>query len=147
MEIRLAQKKDLKAVIELCKAHARYEKANFVEQNKIEFLSKYFIENTNDLKCLVVDVNNEILGYATYFKQFSTWDASYYVYLDCLFLKDKVRGSGIGNQIMEHIKKYAKSENCRIIQWQTPNFNSKAINFYQKLGAKYKSKERFTWEI
>lgn len=48
---------------------------------------------------------------------------------------------------MEEIKAYAKFENCKIIQWQTPDFKENAIKFYNKIGAKPLSKERFNWTI
>lgn len=147
MEIRFAQKRDLEAIVSLCKAHAEYERADFVEANKVDLLSKYLFDNSDELKCLVVDKESKLVGYATYFKQFSTWDACYYIYLDCLFLQEEVRGQGIGKQIMERIKEFAKSEACSIIQWQTPIFNTKAIDFYQKIGAQSKSKERFIWKV
>ena len=80
-------------------------------------------------------------------KQFSTWDANFYIYLDCLYLKENTRGKGLGKMIMEKIKEYGKSNNCNIIQWQTPDFNKKAITFYNKIGGKSKSKERFYLDI
>jgi L-amino acid N-acyltransferase YncA len=46
--------------------------------------------------CLVVEWNHKLAGYASYTKQFSTWDAFYYIYMDCLFLTEKSRGFGIG---------------------------------------------------
>jgi len=147
MKIRFAEKKDLSSIIELCKAHAFYEKSNFNENNKKEQLSNHLFESESNLKCLVVESGIEIVGYATFFKQFSTWDAGYYIYLDCLFLKEKARGNGIGQQIMEVVKKYSKAADCSIIQWQTPDFNTKAIKFYSRLGAERKAKERFFWKI
>lgn len=147
MEIRFAEKKDLKAIIALCKAHAAYEKATFSGENKLELLENHLFSDESDLKCLVVEDCNEIVGYATFFKQFSTWEASYYLYLDCLFLNEQQRGKGVGKKLMELIKDYAISQACSIIQWQTPNFNEKAIQFYNSIGVKSKSKERFTWKV
>ncbi|MEO1715245.1 MAG: GNAT family N-acetyltransferase, partial [Bacteroidota bacterium] len=77
---------------------------------------------------------------------FSTWDAEYYVYLDCLYLEPQTRGQGIGTQIMEEVKAFARAEDCSVIQWQTPDFNEKAIRFYQKIGGVSKAKERFFLE-
>lgn len=147
MNLRFAEEKDLKQIVELCREHAEYERAAFDSNNKYELLSEHLIHSQNNVKCIVAEMNNEIVGYATFMKQFSTWDASYYIYLDCLFLKEKTRGKGLGFKIMEKLKEYAKSENCEIIQWQTPDFNVKAIDFYHKLGAHSKSKERFFWNI
>lgn len=147
MKIRFSERKDLTKIIALCELHAVYEKAPFDATNKATLLSEHLFNNTNTLKCLVVLINEKIIGYATFMKQFSTWDASFYIYLDCLFFTEEVRGKGFGSLVMETIKKYAKTENCTRIEWQTPDFNVNAIMFYQKLGAASKTKERFYWDV
>jgi len=147
MEIRFAQKKDINSIITLCELHAIYEKSTFNKTNKVSLLKKYLFDETNTLECLVVEKDQKIIGYATFMKQFSTWDASFYLYLDCLFFLDTARGKGLGTLLMNEIKKYAKRENCSHIQWQTPNFNTKAIHFYKKIGATSKPKERFFWKV
>ena len=146
MTIRIAEKKDFEAIKKLVKAHAKFEKASALSDSNLNKLSNY-IFSTDVIKCLVVELNNEIVGYTTFMKQFSTWNANYYIYLDCLYLNEKTRGKGIGTQIMNKIMVYAKSINCSEIQWQTPIFNKEAIEFYEKLGTDSKTKERFNWKI
>ena len=146
MKIRSAEKRDFDTIKVLIKAHAEFEKASALNDENLNRLENH-IFNTETIKCLVVEIDTEIVGYATFLKQFSTWDANFYIYLDCLYLNEKTRGKGVGTAIMETVKTYAKSENCAIIQWQTPDFNEKAIQFYNKLGASSKSKERFTWSV
>jgi hypothetical protein len=41
---------------------------------------------------LVVEQGSELIGYATYTFDYSTWDAAEFMYLDCLFLKKKQGG-------------------------------------------------------
>ena len=147
MEIRFAKKKDLPQIIELCNEHAEFEQAQFEPKNKRDLLSQFIFGQNPSLKCLVVAKENSIVGYATFMKQFSTWDAAFYIYLDCLFLKLNTRGKGLGTRIMEKVKEYAQGENCNVIQWQTPIFNQKAIDFYQKIGGVSKTKERFHMKI
>ena len=147
MKIRFAEEKDLTSIIELCKAHAQYERSSFKEENKKELFSKHILNPDSNIKCLIAESDTEIIGYATFFKQFSTWDVGYYIYVDCLFLKEGARGNGTGKQIMELIRVFSKEEGCSVIQWQTPNFNTRAIKFYSQLGAERKSKERFFWKV
>lgn len=80
-------------------------------------------------------------------KQFSTWDANNYVYMDCLFLSDKSRGFGIGEKLIQRIKEEAANLDCSLIQWQTPDFNKRAMKFYDRIGAKSKSKKRYFLKI
>jgi len=147
MEIRYAKKRDLPQLIELCKHHAEYEQAAYDEKGKPELLAGFLFGQTPSLKCLVVEQANSLIGYATFMKQFSTWDAGYYIYLDCLFLKEAARGKGLGGFIMERLKEYVKIENCSSLQWQTPDSNQKAIDFYRKIGGVSKRKERFFLNI
>ena len=41
------------------------------------------------------------------------------------------------------ILKEAQKLECVLIQWQTPDFNKRAMKFYNRIGAKSKNKERF----
>ena len=147
MDIRFAKKEDLPQIIELCREHAAYEGTEYDSVNKIELLSEFVFGQDQVLKCLVVEQINSIAGYATFMTQFSTWDAGFYLYLDCLFLRENSRGQGIGMLLIEEIKKYALVEKCNVIQWQTPLFNHEAISFYQKIGGISKTKERFCLNI
>lgn len=147
MEIRYAKKEDVNRIIELCKLHANFEKANFDIENKQKLFAEYFFALEHDLKCLVVEVDTQIVGYATFMKQFSTWDTRFYVYLDCLFFVEKMRRKSLGSKMMQKIKEYAISQDCKEIQWQTPMFNKRAIAFYEKIGASSKTKERFFWNV
>jgi len=146
MEIRFAKKEDIEQIIQLCEAHVEYEKATYSKNGKADLLLDYLFHHEDTVNCLVVVEQAHIVGYATFMKQFSTWEAAYYLYLDCLFLDESVRRKGIGKQLMEQIKAIATQKNCSWMEWQTPIFNEKAIRFYQKIGAESKSKQRFFWK-
>jgi len=145
--IRFAIKADIGQLIDLCEAHAQYEKSEYNRAGKAENLLKSLFNKTPKLYCLVVECENRLIGYATYMVQYSTWDACEYVYMDCLFLDQSTRGRGIGEKIMLTIKEEAQKQNCQHIQWQTPDFNEGAIRFYKRIGAFSKGKERFFWEV
>lgn len=145
--IRFATSSDLDALIRLCAEHAAYEQAEYDPIGKKESLNKQLFGSNPPLYCLVVEQNEAIIGYATYMRQFSTWDATYYLYLDCLYLNGQSRGQGLGELLMQRIKEEAKKLSISEIQWQTPDFNEGAIRFYQRIGAKNKTKERFFWEV
>ncbi len=145
--IRFALKKDLDELIVLCEKHAIYEQATYSRIGKREKLEQSIFGEHPALYCLVVDSKKGLIGYATYMKQFSTWDASFYIYMDCLFMREGTRGFGIGDQLMQRIKLEAAQLDCKLIQWQTPDFNVRAIKFYKRIGATSKEKERFFWEV
>ena len=146
-DIRFALPKDIPRIIELCQAHAAYEKAAYSLEGKAEQLTKHLFDIPAIAYCLLVEIDGQIVGYATFMKQFSTWDAAFYLYLDCLYFEKEARGLGFGKKVMEYIWTFAKAENCFAVQWQTPDFNEQAIGFYKNLGAISKTKERFSWLV
>ncbi|MEO9485045.1 MAG: GNAT family N-acetyltransferase [Ekhidna sp.] len=144
MLIRRAQERDIDQILELCALHAAHEKANYNATGKRDKLFHQLFEQAT-VQCLVAEEQTNLLGYATFIKQFATWEADHYLYLDCIYLREEIRGKGVGTKLMQLIKSYAEEERCFQMQWQTPAFNKSAIEFYKKLGAVSKSKERFFW--
>ena len=134
-------------MVVLCQEHAAYEKAHYNPNGKRVQLAYHLFSDSPSLQCLVLERRGSVVGYATFVKQFSTWEADYYLYLDCLYLEKSVRGQGWGARLMEKVEEYARAEGYSTVQWQTPSFNKAAIDFYDKIGARAKSKERFYWDI
>lgn len=145
--IRFIKETEINQLIDLCEKHATYEKAPYDRKGKKAGLLKALFSEQPALYCLVATENEKIVGYATYMLQYSTWDAKYYTYLDCLFLLEEARGKGTGLHLMQSVRAESLKLNSNLIQWQTPDFNVDAIRFYKRLGAFSKTKERFLWEV
>ncbi|MBD1366066.1 GNAT family N-acetyltransferase [Mucilaginibacter sp. ZT4R22] len=146
-KIRQAEIGDLSELMLMIAAHAEYEKAGFTPDGKAERLAAALFE-TGRLHGLVVEQEGgELIGYATYTFDYSTWDAAEFMYLDCLFLKEKARGQKIGEQIINLLKEIGTARGCINIQWQTPDFNAPAIRFYKRNQAKGLNKVRFTLNL
>ena len=80
--IRVATDNDKKPLILLMKEHALYEGGD-IEIHKHQKM--------NNLKALpviiyVVERKDNLIGYMSVIKQFSTWGMNWYLYLDCLYL-------------------------------------------------------------
>ncbi len=147
VNIREVRVNDMDQLIPLCQAHAEYEKSEYTAEGKFIRMAAVLFSDKSPLKCIVAESEGRLIGYVTYMKQFSTWDVSYYVYMDCLYLEEEARGKGIGKQLMSCVVNYANEEYCRQIQWHTPTFNKGAIKFYRNLGAFSKQKERFFLDL
>ena len=142
--IRLAQNSDQKSIMKLMSAHATFE------SHEIEITQhhqKLAVCESLPLSIFVVEYRQQLLGYMSVIKQFSTWDMDWYLYLDCLYLAEELRGQGVGEKLMQYLKNYAIDNDINHVQWQTPINNLPAIGFYQKLGAVNKEKKRFFWDF
>jgi len=140
--IQLATDKDQESLLLMMKEHAMFE-GHKLETSKNQPLKL----ETLPVTILVVYSNNKLVGYMSIIKQFSTWDMDWYLYLDCLYLTKETRGKGVGLKLMQKLKAFANENMINTIQWQTPRDNLPAIEFYQKLGAITKEKQRFFWPV
>jgi len=135
---------DLDKLMVLIEKHAEFEKAAFTKEGKQARLQTALFSEHAPLNCIVVEVSDQVIGYATYTFDYSTWDAAWFIYLDCLYLEDDYRSYGIGQVLMEKVKENGEARGCVNMQWQTPDFNERAIKFYKRIGGIGKNKVRFT---
>lgn len=143
--IRPARPDDLSALVELTIEHAAFERQPLpLEADRAARLNDALFGPKPRLAAWVATVEDTVVGYATYTKDFSTWHAREFAYLDCLYVRAPYRGLGLGKRLMHAI---AKESGCKWIEWQTPDWNEDAARFYHSLGASESAKRRFVWPI
>lgn len=147
VSIRYARKEDIHEIINLCKLHAEHECSEYDANGKAELLTSAMFCEDQQLFCIVAVADHRLVGYATYLIQYATWSASHYLYMDCLYLIENIRGYGVGEKMMNIIRNEAIRLGYNEVQWQTPETNENAIKFYERIGAYRKRKERFFWEM
>jgi GNAT superfamily N-acetyltransferase len=143
VRIRPARPEDLEAVVSRRAEHAALECASFSAEGKTEMLDRALFHASPRAGCLVAECSIEIVGYAVYSREFSTWMAAEYLHLDCLYVSAKHRGSGLGSRVMTEVIRLARELGCSHIEWQTPAGNSDAVRFYDRLGAASNPKLRY----
>jgi L-amino acid N-acyltransferase YncA len=145
--IREIQKNDLNELMLLIEEHTAYEQAAYNIEGKKERLQTELFRENSQLKCWVIEIDDKVNGFCSFTYDYSTWDAAFFIYMDCLYLRSSFRGMGIGSVILAKLKALATEKQCVNVQWQTPDFNAPAIAFYKKNGALSKDKVRFTLPV
>lgn len=134
MIIRIATKNDMPSVLELIQELAIFEKEpEAVEVTAEDLVRDGFSENPL-FECFVAEEKNEIIGMALYYYRFSTWKGKT-IHLEDLIVKEDKRGTGAGFALYTEIIKKGKAENVRRIEWNVLDWNTPAIDFYEKSGA------------
>ena len=85
---------------------------------------------------LLAFANEEPVGFAVYFFNFSTWLGRPGIYLEDLFVKPAMRGKGYGRALLTRLAQIAQERGCGRMEWAVLDWNEPAIQFYKKLGAK-----------
>lgn len=133
--IRFAKQSDMPKVLELIKELAVFEK----EPDAVIVTEKDLIEHgfgKNPLfTCFVAESEQEIVAIALIYFRFSTWKGKT-VHLEDLIVKQEFRGQGLGTLLLDEVIKYGYSQGVQRICWEVLDWNTNAINFYEKQGAK-----------
>lgn len=132
--IRKAAKQDMPAVLGLIKELAVYEK----EPDAVEITTKVLEEEglgKNPLfTCFVAEVDQQIVGIALTYFVFSTWRGRT-LHLEDLIVTEKQRGTGVGMALYKRVMQFGKEEGVKQVKWIVLDWNTPAIDFYEKTGA------------
>jgi GNAT superfamily N-acetyltransferase len=142
--IRPAEPTDIPELVRMCSEHASYECATFDPRNKEAQLAEALFGPAPNLAAWVAEADGALVGYATGLIAYSTWTCGIYVHMDCLFVRDGVRGLGVGAKLLQCVAQFARNSGALEVQWQTPAWNLDAARFYERAGASSSPKLRFT---
>lgn len=135
MIIRKGTQNDMANVLELIKELAIYEKEpDAVVIKESDLVRDGFGENPL-FYTFVAEVNHKIVGVALYYYRYSTWKGKT-IHLEDLIVREEMRGTGIGFELYSEIIKQGKKDNVRRIEWNVLDWNTPAIKFYEKSGAR-----------
>ena len=135
IDIQLAKKNDMVAVLALIKELAKFENepdAVVIDEN---YLIKQGFSSNPSFICYTAKLNSEIVGMALFYYRFSTWKGKT-IHLEDLIVKQNKRGLGIGKLLYQKVLKYAQNQKVKRVEWVVLDWNKNAIDFYKKSGAK-----------
>lgn len=135
MKIRKGTPQDMPDVLALITELAVFEKEPDAVVITAEDLVRDGFSSTPLFHTFVAEVNEEIIGVALYYYRFSTWKGKT-IHLEDLIIKENNRGTGAGFALYSEIIKQGKKDNVRRIEWNVLDWNTPAIDFYEKSGAK-----------
>jgi ribosomal protein S18 acetylase RimI-like enzyme len=86
-------------------------------------------------RCLIAECDGEVAGLALYFPVYSTWVSRKPIYLEDLYVAPQFRRRGVAKMLMRELAKIALAEGAGQIKWLVLRNNTRAIRFYETLGA------------
>jgi GNAT superfamily N-acetyltransferase len=136
MKIRSAGLGDIQIILNLIRDLAIYEKEEAQAQATSEQLQAALFDTHPTAYCeLVEESNGEVVGFALWFKNFSTWTGTPGIYLEDLFIQPDHRGKGFGKALLIHLARKCIENGWHRFQWWVLDWNESSISFYKSLGA------------
>ena len=133
--IRYAVKEDCSLILYFIRELATYEKM-LDEVVATEDLLREWIFEKKKAEVIFVCENDQEVGFALFFHNYSTFVGRGGLYLEDLFVLPEYRGKGYGKALLKELARIAVDRKCGRMEWACLNWNQPSIDFYLSLGAK-----------
>ncbi|GAA0374274.1 GNAT family N-acetyltransferase [Streptomyces blastmyceticus] len=77
----------------------------------------------------------EPVGFALWFRNFSTWTGTHGIYLEDLYVRPGARGAGHGKALLATLARICVDRGYQRFEWSVLDWNAPSIAFYKSLGA------------
>jgi len=134
MSIRIGRIEDMTAVSGLIKELAAFEKEPEAVILTVADLERDGFGEKPLFHTFVAEENDEIVGMALYYYRYSTWKGKT-IHLEDLIVKQEKRGKGLGFKLYSEVIAQGKRDGVLRIEWNVLDWNSPAIQFYERSGA------------
>ncbi len=134
-DIRPAQRRDAGLLFTMIGELAEYERASERVVGTQDMLATALFDAPPAAEALVAEAGGEPAGFALFFGTFSTWLCAPGLWLEDLYVRPEHRGEGIGRALLAHLAQLGVERGCGRVEWSALNWNTPALEFYDRLGA------------
>jgi GNAT superfamily N-acetyltransferase len=132
--VRRIRPEDVDAVVELVHALAEYEREPDACHLTAPQLHAALFGEAPALFGHVAELDGAVAGFTLWFLNFSTWRGTHGIYLEDLYVREELRGSGLGKALLATLAAECVEQGYQRLEWSVLNWNP-AIGFYRALGA------------
>jgi GNAT superfamily N-acetyltransferase len=137
IHIRPATIEDVPLILGFIQDLAAYEKLSAEVEATDEKLRATLFGAQRAAECVLAFADGKRpAGFAIFFTNYSTFLAKPGLYLEDLFVKEALRGLGIGKALLLHLAQLANDRGYGRMEWSVLDWNQPAIDFYEALGAR-----------
>ena len=136
VQIRPAEPSDVEWLYAMVLELATYERAPEKVTGTSELLGSALFGPAPSAQALVAGVEGEPVGFALFYRTFSTWEALPGIWLEDLYVREEYRRAGAGQALLRAVAETAVSRGCARLEWAALDWNEPALRFYEGLDAR-----------
>jgi diamine N-acetyltransferase len=136
LNLRAARPGDEQLLLSLIRELADYEKLAHEVEATTGDISESLFGGGAVAEAVIAEWNGEPVGFALFFRNFSTFVGRPGLYLEDLYVRESHRGKGVGKALLLHLAAIARDRRYGRMEWSVLDWNQPAIDFYHSLGAR-----------
>lgn len=94
-------------------------------------------------EAVIAELDGLPAGVAVFYTTFSTWECLPGIWLEDLYVPDRLRRGGVGRALLAHLAQLTIERGLTRLEWNALDWNEPALSFYERLGATRLS----AWEL
>jgi GNAT superfamily N-acetyltransferase len=130
-----AAESDVPLILSFIRKLAEYEKLSHLVVATEENIREHVFGPNPVAEVLLAYWASEPVGFALYFRNFSTFLGQAGIYLEDLFVEPAHRGKGIGKALLQRLAEITVERGYGRLEWSVLDWNTPSIEFYRSLGA------------
>ena len=135
LRIAPATENDLGLILSFIRKLAEYEKLSHLVVATEENIRENVFGPNPVAEVLLAYWDQQPVGFALYFRNYSTFLGQAGIYLEDLFVDPEQRGKGIGKALLIRLAQIALERGYGRLEWAVLDWNTPSIEFYRSLGA------------
>jgi GNAT superfamily N-acetyltransferase len=133
--IRPATPRDTPLILSFIRELAEYEKLAHEVGATEDQLRQTLFGDQPAAEAVIAHLDDDAVGFAVFFRTYSTFLARPGLYLEDLFVRPAARGAGVGRELLTYLARLTVERGWGRLEWSVLDWNQPAIGFYWKLGA------------
>lgn len=136
MTIRGATPGDVPDILAMIRELAEYERALDEVLATEDLLDAALFGPDPGVFALIAETpDGTVVGFALWFRNFSTWLGRHGVYLEDLYVRPAYRGQGYGKALLVELARICLDRGYGRLEWWVLDWNEPALRFYRSIGA------------
>lgn len=140
LRIREARREDVGLIYGWVVELAEYERAREQVRGTPELLEEALFGAEPTAEAVIAEARDgdghwEPAGFALFHLTFSTWESRPGIWLEDLYVPPDQRRGGVGGALISHLAKVTIARGYTRLQWAALDWNTPALDFYDKIGA------------
>lgn len=132
--VREARPEDVATIVTMVRELAAFERAaEQATMTEVQLYEALFGVDPPARALVVENGGGALVGFALWYRTFSTWDGVPGIHLEDLWVRENRRGAGYGRRLLVALARIAWHHGWTRIEWDVLRWNSQAIRFYESL--------------